>query len=64
MSGSRSVWSQRHSLLRGLSYPLFRRLLAAQVMFGFANWMNRLAVGYLVLDETGSMERKKQEGYF
>ncbi len=54
VSGSRSVWSQRHSLLRGLSYPLFRRLLAAQVMFGFANWMNRLAVGYLVLDETGS----------
>ena len=23
-------------------------------MFGFAKWMNRLAIGYLVLDETGS----------
>ena len=29
-------------------------MLAAQVMFGFANWMNRLAVGFLVLDQTGS----------
>jgi predicted MFS family arabinose efflux permease len=26
----------------------------AQVTIGFANWMNRLAVGYLVLDSTGS----------
>ncbi len=44
----------RYPFLRALSYPLFRRLLAAQVTFGFANWMNRLAVGFLVLDETGS----------
>jgi len=44
----------RYPLLRAFSYPLFRRLLAAQVMFGFANWMNRLAVGFLVLDQTGS----------
>ena len=44
----------RYQSLRTLSYPLFRRLLAAQIMFGFANWMSRLAVGYLVLDETGS----------
>jgi MFS family permease len=29
-------------------------LLAARVMFGFATWMNRLAIGYLVLHETGS----------
>ena len=40
--------------LQGLNYPEFRRLLAARVMFGFANWMNRLAVGFLVLDQTGS----------
>ena len=46
--------SYRYPFLRAFSYPLFRRLLAAQVMFGFANWMNRLAVGFLVLDQTGS----------
>lgn len=35
-------------------YPLFRRLFAAQILFGFANWMNRLAIGWIVLDQTGS----------
>jgi MFS family permease len=44
----------RSQALRGLAYPGFRRLLAARVMFGFATWMNRLAIGYLVLHETGS----------
>jgi MFS family permease len=46
--------SRRSASLRGLRYPQFRRLLVARAMFGFANWMNRLAVGFLVLDETGS----------
>ena len=44
----------RYPFLKALTYPLFRRLLAAQVMFGFANWMNRLVVGFLVFDQTGS----------
>ncbi|NQW17907.1 MAG: MFS transporter [Chloroflexi bacterium] len=42
------------ALFRAFKYPLFRRVFAAQILFGFANWMNRLAVGWIVLDQTGS----------
>ena len=44
----------RARLFIAFQYPLFRRLFAAQLLFGFANWMNRLAVGWIVLDQTGS----------
>ncbi len=44
----------RAKFLVAFQYPLFRRLFAAQILFGFANWMNRLAVGWIVLDQTGS----------
>jgi len=44
----------RARLFVAFQYPLFRRLFAAQLLFGFANWMNRLAVGWIVLDQTGS----------
>lgn len=45
-------------LRRGLDsfrFPAFRRLWVAAVLIAFANWMERLAVGWLVLEATGSV---------
>ncbi len=41
-------------LLRAARYRPFRQLWTASIVGGFAQWMNRLAVGWFVLDQTGS----------
>ncbi len=41
--------------LRALEYQAYRRLLAASVVLAFGQWMTRLAVGWLVLDVSGSV---------
>jgi len=41
--------------MRSLGYSSYRRLWAAGLLFGFGNWMQRLTIGWLVLDETGSV---------
>ena len=45
----------RISAIRSLGYPNYRRLWAAGLLLGFGNWMQRLTIGWLVLDETGSV---------
>ena len=37
------------------SAPQFPILWGASALFSFAQWMERIAVGWLVLDETGSV---------
>jgi len=41
--------------MRSLGYSSYRRLWAAGLLLGFGNWMQRLTIGWLVLDETGSV---------
>jgi MFS family permease len=41
--------------LHALGYPAFRRIWLAAVLDGFASQMERLAVGWFVLNETGSV---------
>ena len=41
-------------LLRAAHHKPFRQLWVATIVAGFANWMNRLAVGWFVLDQTDS----------
>ena len=45
----------RISAIRSLGYSSYRRLWAAGLLLGFGNWMQRLTIGWLVLDETGSV---------
>ncbi|MBM3140670.1 MAG: MFS transporter [Chloroflexi bacterium] len=46
---------RRSRALYALGFPEFRRLWFGGVLDGLANWMERLAVGWLVLAETGSV---------
>ncbi len=41
--------------LRSLHNPAFRWLWSSGLLFGFGNWMQRLTIGWLVLDQTGSV---------
>ena len=41
--------------LRALREPAFRRLWTASVLVAFSTWMERVAIGWLVLDATGSV---------
>ncbi|MFW6174945.1 MAG: MFS transporter [Chloroflexota bacterium] len=41
--------------LRSLGYPSFRWLWGTALLIGFGNWMQRLTVGWLVLDQTESV---------
>ncbi len=41
--------------LRSLNHPGYRRLWTAGLLLGFGNWMQRLTIGWLVLDQTGSI---------
>jgi MFS family permease len=47
--------SRRGGVARSLRYPAFRRLWAAAVLLALPQWMERLAVGWFVLDTTGSV---------
>ena len=42
------------ALLRAARHRPFRQLWAGSIIAGFAQWMNRLAIGWFVLDQTGS----------
>ena len=46
--------ARRWRSLRTLRNRAFRRLLSAVVVNGFANWANRLTVGWFVFDQTNS----------
>ena len=46
--------SDQSGLLRAARHKSFRQLWGAAVVAGFANWMNRVAVGWFVLDQTDS----------
>lgn len=41
--------------LYALGFPAFRRIWLAAILDGFGNWMERLAVGWFVLNVTGSV---------
>ena len=41
--------------ISSFSYPLYRRIWATSVVFALGNWGERLAVGWVVLNETGSI---------
>jgi MFS family permease len=43
------------SLLASFEHPEFRKAWLGAVLFGLGMWMERLAVGWFVLDETGSV---------
>ena len=45
----------RSAALHPLIYPAFRRVWLGTVFDGFGSWMERLAVGWFVLDATGSV---------
>ena len=46
--------SESTSLFRAARHKPFRQFWVASIVAGFANWMNRLAVGWFVLDQTDS----------
>lgn len=50
----RHSWT-RSPTLRAFQYPAYRRLWAAGLLVSFGNWIERLAVGWLVFDQTGSV---------
>ena len=49
------VLAARARAFHALEYPAFRRLWAAALLDSFGFWMERLAVGWFVLNETGSV---------
>lgn len=54
-SGARGSGRVHTGPLRSLHNSAFRWLWGAGLLFGFGNWMQRLTIGWLVLDQTGSV---------
>lgn len=54
-SGARAPLRVHTGPLRSLHNPAFRWLWTSGLLFGFGNWMQRLTIGWLVLDQTGSV---------
>ena len=54
-SGARVSLRVHTGPLRSLHNPAFRWLWTSGLLFGFGNWMQRLTIGWLVLDQTGSV---------
>ena len=52
---ARIAAARRKRALYALGFPAFRRVWLGGVLSGLAKWMERLAVGWLVLNETGSV---------
>lgn len=50
-----SLLAARGRALHALEYPAFRRLWTAALLDSVGTWMERLAVGWFVLNETGSV---------
>ena len=44
-----------NGVLSSFAYPLYRRIWATSVVFALGNWGERLAVGWVVLNETDSV---------
>lgn len=54
-SGARVSVRDHTGPLRSLHRPAFRWLWGSGLLFGFGNWMQRLTIGWLVLEQTGSV---------
>ena len=50
----RRSWT-RSPTLRAFQYPAYRMLWTAGLLVSFGNWIERLAVGWLVFNQTGSV---------
>ncbi len=55
MMTSPRPFSRPHGPLAVLAFPKYRRVWAMSIFFALGNWGARLAIGWVVLDETGSV---------
>ena len=49
------MFTKPNGALSSFAYPLYRRIWATSVVFALGNWGERLAVGWVVLNETDSV---------
>ena len=49
------MFTKPDGVLSSFAYPLYRRIWATSVVFALGNWGERLAVGWVVLNETDSV---------